>query len=162
MLPVRYSLPLLIAVNLLGGCGGPSQVVSTTPQKMTLYSIDPMSIYDDKKVEQREKFHGYAVLGKVEITDAVKRTELAAALNESISKRGVNQYKCFEPRHGVIAIDGDETKEFVICFECRNVQIYGKGSHENTVPISDERRAAFDKPLTDAGIKLAPQVIGKR
>jgi len=107
-----------------------------------------------------EKFHGYQVLGQIEVRDATTRAELVAALERGILEadglRG-----CFEPRHGIRAADGGETVDLVICFECVHMYVYRgqDASNPNVVSISQSPLPVFRSVLDRAGIPTAPSMF---
>src|SRR4051812_32067292 len=87
-------------------------------EQYELYSILPRQ----EPAESRPEFHYYPVLGKVSIGDRAARERLTAAL-----KAGSNSgdpKACFEPRHGIRVRTGERVIDFVICFECNQVQIW--------------------------------------
>src|SRR4051794_13551949 len=104
---------LLVGVILAAaGCASPpstSLAWPESPDELTVYSIDgrhrEVRLLDpSSKTEAAETFHGYPVLGKVEITDPEQRRELIAALKEGYLRRPQMGAKCFFPRHGIRAV----------------------------------------------------------
>src|SRR5687768_16467731 len=100
-------LVLLIVVGCKADRSGESAAVQlpkirlSDPEQLTLFSIDGRASYrrEDTPVAVDE-FHGYPVLGKIEITDPEKRRELIAALKDAVARRPEYGAKCFHPRHG--------------------------------------------------------------
>src|SRR5207244_1035453 len=88
-----------------------------------LYSLEP-----EDGEREGEGFHGWKVLGRTVVRDAVARNKLADAFIAGNADAEVTQAKCFEPRHGIRLVAGDgTTTDFVICFTCRIVHTYRDG-----------------------------------
>ena len=122
-------------------------------ERMTLYSID---FRRPARVAQGETFGGYAVFGKIEVTDAKKRRNIASALNAAFSKKNISQAKCFWPRHAIRVSRFGSDWEYVICFSCRNAFVSGKGAPEDIISIADDPAELLNNCLTEAGIEIAP------
>ena len=65
---------------------------------------------------------------------------------------------CFRPRHGIrVNLDG-EPYDFVVCFECVQVIIYGgKAKKNDGFKVSRSPTVMFNKVLMDAKVKLPKQ-----
>jgi hypothetical protein len=102
-----------------------------------------------------ERFHGYPVLGKVEVMDPEERKRLVAALKVGLSsKQGMA--KCFCPRHAIRAVQGGRVYEYLICFECAGVLEYLDGEQKRAGGFDTSVHPAFDEPLVKDGIPIAP------
>jgi hypothetical protein len=100
-------------------------------------------------------FHGWRVLGKVSIAEESTRKRLVAAF-----KGGINAAEegadCFDPRHGIrVNFDG-QVADFVICFDCGNVEVYLGDKKQDGFSTTDTPQPAFDEVLTSEGIELGP------
>lgn len=111
-----------------------------TMQKATtfvLYSLDPGPVIGplDEKARKRETFHGNAVLGKVALNASEKRRTLESFYDALVrqeamlrKKPGIAMVKvsCFDPRHGIRAIDTSTGKrvDIEICFSCGNAYLH--------------------------------------
>ena len=124
-----------------------------------MYSIDGNE-YDppDKRPKTAEAFHGYPVLGKVELGDSAARLELLDKLKEAIDEGGGGS-KCFEPRHGVRVVRGDQWVDYVICFHCENVAVYtsSSGVRFKDEGVKNPLKEVLNKYLSDGGVPLAPE-----
>src|SRR5689334_1966387 len=78
-----------------------TRAVSTTPDQLTLYSIDGRDPDRRQHLGSNEDYHGYPVLGKLEVADAAQRRQIMRALNEGITGSNGTSNKCFWPRHGI-------------------------------------------------------------
>jgi hypothetical protein len=157
----RGALSLILLAALIG-CSVRSSADVDAPEQLVILSLDGR---DPIEREGRRgkgvppsigEFHGYPVLGQVEITDPVQRAQLLATLKEAIDRRGVVA-KCFWPRHGVRAVKNGETIEYVICFECGQFDEYLGGQRVRHESIDSSVHPAFDAPLTEQGIPIVPR-----
>jgi hypothetical protein len=115
-----------------------------------IYSLDP-------SVEGvKDGFHGWKVLGKTTVKDA-KRTDLLKALAKGVDENKGEAAKCFIPRHGIRARDGDKTVDLVICFQCLQVYVYYDKSEKRDAMFLTSRspEESFDSVLKAAGVPLA-------
>jgi hypothetical protein len=144
----------------LAGCGGSTLQRLKTPDNLTLYSID------GKETERREaentaidgahSFHGYLVLGQLDVTDREQKRQLVAALKDGIDRKGIKANACFWPRHGLHIEQKGVVADYIICFECNQYdEIMGNKRRRGT--ISADVQPVFDAPLTAAAIPLGPK-----
>lgn len=129
----------------------------TGDEQMTLYSIDPASKGPNTKPIAGAMLREYAVLGKVEIVEASIRKEVADRVNRAVANRAESSRKCFEPRHAIRVKLNDQSRDFLICFQCLNMTVYGQSGFAIGTNITDEPKSLLNKLLTDAGIKIAPE-----
>jgi hypothetical protein len=107
----------------------------------------------EPKRDTRELFHEYPVLGRMEIKDPKRKSQLLSALYRGVKKSG-GVPACFEPRHGIIAKKGTNTVELAICFACEQIAEYSHGNHAWSL-MGKEPRKLFNRTLTDARVPLA-------
>lgn len=143
----------LFLIICTAGCGSNLD----SPEQLTLFSIDGRDgPHNDVKYTE-EKFHGFPVIGKVEITDAGRRQELVSALKDGMARQPeLGPAACFWPRHGLRVVAKGKTVEFVICFECNQVDEF-RGDQRRRKLINGDVQPTFDKPLKDFGVPLAPK-----
>jgi len=125
--------------------------------RLFLYSLNPHDyrVFDGKLPENSDQtFHRYPVLGGVEITSLEEKTNLLNAFTKGIRESDGQVAACFNPRHGLRIVDGTVTNDFVICFECLQVQAYGfSGGHDFLT--SGSPSGTFNKVLDEYHIKKA-------
>jgi hypothetical protein len=143
-------------LGLLAGCSRDPLAQLNTPQQLTLYSIDGRDFEPGEEPKTDEKFHGYPVLGKVEITDESKRRELITALRDGFDHSDGKMAKCFWPRHALRLEENGRTIDIVICFECYQVEVRPNPTRKAKA-ITRDPQPLFDQTLTDADVKLAPK-----
>jgi hypothetical protein len=154
-IPYRKFVFCVIFALVLMGCRRDPLGGVDVPEQLTLYSIDGRDFEPGKQPKVDEKFHGYPVLGKVEITDAGKRKEIIAALKEGLAHDDGSIAACFWPRHAIRVVDKGRTIDYVICFQCYQVQAYD-GNAKSVKPVTREPQPVLNRHLKEAGIPLAP------
>ncbi|SRR5712691_8017143 len=129
--------------------------VLDTGERFILLSLDPThpALRGESEPPPPETFHGYAVLGKIEIRDQTERAALLEALYKGIQDSEGRLALCFNPRHGVSATLAGETVDLVICFECLQVQTYA--AHGKGVLTTDLPEPTFNRALEAAGLPVA-------
>jgi hypothetical protein len=98
-------------------------------------------------------YRGWKVLGRItpgRATCNVLRSELNRAIRTFDGKRAA----CFIPRHAIQIIQDGTTVDFVICFECSQVEVFVGREHLKTITMTGSPRL-FDQTLRDAGVPLA-------
>ena len=122
-----------------------------TSDQLTLYSIKTETTESE---EGKGRFHDYPILGAVEITDAAQRREIMTALVEGFEKGGIAA-NCFWPRHAIRTITDGKTVDYVICFHCSQVEVYG--DNPKTAVTANDAMPVLDKYLKAAGITQVPE-----
>jgi hypothetical protein len=128
--------------------------VITNADRFVLFSLDPIpkSLHEHQGRDIEQTFHDYPVLGRVTITNKDERTELLNAFFKGIRDSDGSIALCFNPRHGISAVRREEVIDLVICFECRQTQVYFNGSNAKRLSTTRSPQAAFDRSLEKAGI----------
>lgn len=157
LLMLALSLVLCSAI----GCHAKVNPVANLEQatSITLYSIDGNHLPQDENAKRpatAEKFHGYPVLGKVELTVAADRKTLLSELRRGIEGNNGMVAGCFIPRHALRATQPSGTIEYVICFECMQINVYENGKSVTNMLTTAAPQPAFDAVLKKAKIALAP------
>jgi len=98
-------------------------------------------------------FYHYEILGRTDIRNAKTRENLVSAFEKGVAENKGDAAMCFNPRHGIHVSGHGKEVDFVICFECLQVQIHGD-VHGGFL-VSSSPQPIFDKVLLDAGITLA-------
>ena len=98
--------------------------LADSPSRVVLYSLDPIKHTDS--VEPEKTFHEYIIRGRADIIDAAERRALVQTLARGARDATPNMtHACFNPRHGLRVEQGSYAADFVICFECLQVQACG-------------------------------------
>jgi hypothetical protein len=145
----------VLIVVIAFGCGTDSVSFIQVPEKLTLYSIDGTAIGPNAKKDAEEYFHDFPVLGKVKINEPEKRKEIISALKRGIARSDGMAAKCFWPRHGIRAVQDGKTIDYVICFECYQLEAY-LDSETKGLTTTREPQKVFNRHLREAGIPMAP------
>jgi hypothetical protein len=103
--------------------------IPTSKIRLFLYSIDPCNA-GVGILNNDEFFHGYFILGKVEIPTENEKIILLTSFAKGI-READGAAMCFNPRHGLRVIQNSNTNDFSICYECAQVQPYGFNSNRD-------------------------------
>jgi hypothetical protein len=125
--------------------------------KLFLYSLNPNDHrrYDRKFSENSdESFHWMPVLGHIEIASTQEKVNLLKAFSSGVRENDGMVANCFEPRHGIRIISETSTNDFVICFKCLSVEVYGFNSSHGFL-TSSTPDATFNSLLDKYKIKKA-------
>jgi hypothetical protein len=119
----------------------------------SLFSLNPDPDFEHKSTNT---FQYHAILGQVQIKQTATRTSLILALNDGIGdETGLNLLpRCFNSRHGIRAKKGDETIEFLIYFECSQIQVTSNKGKSWFVMTSARPATAFNNMLRRNGVPL--------
>jgi hypothetical protein len=128
------------------------QQVLENVSQLTLFSIDPNLAPLD--AAEKQTFHRYGILGKLEVTSPDSRRQVLQALQKDISTWDGNYVMCFNPRHGIRATSGSISFDFLICYECARVELYSGNELTTTMGIGGSQNY-FDKLLHAANIPTA-------
>jgi hypothetical protein len=121
-----------------------------------LLSLDPALLTEKQRRRLGSKlFHGYRVLGRVNIPKGRDRDELLQALHESIKDSPLEYAYCFDPRHAIRTSLGTQVAELLICFECHRIEVYSPERSLTSI-------RATAQPSLDAALKRAGVPLGKR
>jgi hypothetical protein len=120
-------------------------------KQLELFSLDP----ERQQKNRKDGYYGWNVLGKVAIKDMETRKKLVAAFVRGVKESDGTAAYCFNPRHGIRVTHEGKKVDFVICFECLQVQVIVGGEQEVGLLITDTPQIVFDKVLRDSGIPLA-------
>src|SRR5205809_7601186 len=90
---------------------------------MTLMSLDPTLRSPNVFARVTESlsyrhFHGWRLLGQINIDDAATRKKVVASVERAVHDFNGWIAACFKPRHALHVTSGTQTYDFVICYEC--------------------------------------------
>ncbi|MDC3960559.1 hypothetical protein [Polyangium jinanense] len=143
------ALLALVAAPVLGCSSLPDSAVAVLEgaDSFQVLALDP-----DRGEEPPpgvETFHGHQVLAKGDVEGPEARERIAGIVNAGVRKGGT-QAKCFNPRHGVHAVQGGRTVDLVICYECSALEVVEDG-RSTTLPTGDVQ-ADLDEAFRAAGV----------
>ncbi len=97
------------------------------PSTLTLLSLHP----DSRSAHWfNTKFHGFRVLGQIPITSPIERQQITETIRRVLRDYAGVDSKCiFSPRHGVHIVSGGQTYDFLICFDCQEMEGYVGDRH---------------------------------
>lgn len=160
---MKKYLILVLLLSLLGGgvlywrkSRYPLRFLQSS-QQFTLYSLNPSRAIPQEETlaswSKKPKFHKFLILGQTTNSDAPTKEKLIEVLSSGLASSG-NQASCFNPRHGIRAINGSQTVDVFICFECGYLQTWENGKSSELRPFSQEGQDIFDHVLRDAKVPL--------
>lgn len=160
-MPIRFSLPVgfLPVIVFLLGCSEKPVPGLNQPEKLMLYSIDGTEPRPEDEDPAGEKFQGYPILGQLEISDDALKTRIIEAIRKGLADSDGSLAGCFWPRHAIRSVTGGRTTDYVICFECQQLEVYEDGSSRTVLPITRHPQKVFNELLNSANIPLAPGMI---
>ncbi|MEO6847956.1 MAG: hypothetical protein ABI443_10165, partial [Chthoniobacterales bacterium] len=90
---------------------------------ITLYTLNPHRS-PLGKVKADQVFHGFGVVGQTVVTAAADRQTLLDSLATGVESSKSNAHVCFNPRHGLRVLSGEQVTDYVICFQCMHMKVY--------------------------------------
>jgi hypothetical protein len=133
------------------GIPAAAKTILEQADEFELFSLDPRP----PRKPAKGTFHGYKILGSTEVQDTSTRRRLVTALERGIAENEGIMMACFNPRHGIHVTRAKEHADFVICFECDQIQISGAASGE--VLTTGSPQPIFNQVLRDAKVPLRPE-----
>ena len=151
---IARSLPTVMFWGFIVGAGSscaalPSSAVSVleNAEQFQIYRLEPYTTEPPKPDDK--VFHDHIVLAQTDVKDANVRQKIADVVNRGV-RQGGSQAKCFNPRHGIHALQGGKTVDLVICYECSAIEV-GENGHWKTVTTSDVQ-SELDEAFQSAGM----------
>ena len=115
-----------------------------------LLAIDPLLTSVNESAPQ---FHGHDILGHTSVTDPTTRTRLIEALRTAARQSDGSVASCFNPRHAIRVTHAGVTTDFLICFECRQVEVFTDSAGSTSTDrflIDNSAQPTFDAVLKSA------------
>ena len=139
----------VISSLALAGCQEES--LEAPIDSMTLYSLEAKMMPGRSKRPKGETFHDVAVLGKTDVASEADRHAILKAIKKGIAQSDGKENKCFWPRHGVRLVQNGKWIDYVICFECLQLDEYIDNQHGHK-PTTGEAAEVLDQHLERAGV----------
>lgn len=148
----RLRSSALAALFVLAGSGCSSLPASAVgvlenADQFQIFALEPYATNEPKPTDT--VFHGHVVLARAEVKDPKVRAKIAFIVERGVRQGGM-QAKCFNPRHGVHAMQGKRTVDLVICYECSAVEVVEDGN-ATTVTTGDVQ-SELDEAFQAAGV----------
>ena|SRR6267143_4083276 len=146
---------LVAAVVAMAACGHGNVIppaaatILERADHFDLLSLDPHPQWEAAEGD----FHRYKVLGTPIINDAETHKKIVSAFKRAVAENQGMVAACFNPRHGIRVTRNEKQADFVICFECAQVQVFGE-VHDSFL-IASSARGLFDSVIRSSGIHLA-------
>lgn len=120
-------------------------------EEFELLSLEPTILRKDGK----DAFHRWKILGRMQITNQTARSAIVREFVSGVGYRA--PYNCFDPRHAIRVTWKGVTHDFVICFECQQVEWFRGADESKWILINGDPEPPFDSILRRNGIPLAPK-----
>jgi hypothetical protein len=121
--------------------------------QVVVFSLDPTHA-GAGKLNNEEFFHGYYILGKVQIAEETERSILMSELAQGIQEGTAVYAMCFNPRHGLMVSLESASYDFCICFECASIKLHGLSQRQ--VQTSGSPAKMFNQVLDKYRIERFP------
>jgi hypothetical protein len=119
--------------------------------RVELFELDSNWV-GEKEKGKKVLFHGYEVLRHVKLARNEGR-EVTAFLGKALHWSPFWRAACFNPRHGLRAIRGKETVDFVICFECNIIYMYSRPKDYTVITVLAKNYPVIDRALSKSSRK---------
>jgi hypothetical protein len=126
------------------------QAILENAEQFELLSLSPERLQE----KPADAFHGWKVLGKTTVKDAEARKKLVVAFKKGVEANDGIAAACFNPRHGIRVTHEGKTTDFVICFECFQVQVFAGDKQIKGFLITASPQVTFDSVLKEAKVPL--------
>ena len=147
------------STSAISECASPQADRFLAEGQFELLSLDPALLTEKQRRRLKGKlFHGYRVLGRVEIARGSQHDDLVRVLREALAGAGFGLAYCFDPRHAIRASLGAQAIDLLVCFECSKILVHLPDTSPTRpaqfISTSDSAQPAFDAALKSAGIPL--------
>jgi len=126
--------------------------VLRSPDQLELLTLHPYP-HESPPLDPEEDFHGYRVLGRARLVGAQVQQDLLELIREGVRRSDGTAAACFNPRHGVRAVRGDEAVELVICYECLTLRVHGPGGAREGHTTSSAVEAGVERIFRGVGLR---------
>lgn len=120
-------------------------------ESIELYSLDGR-----KELPPAEGFHGFAILGKLEIADPADREAAVREFLFGVHENTGMSAPCFTPKFGLRARSGGRTFDLVVSFECLLVKVFEGETSAGSLRVSVTPQPYFVELVKAAGVAIAP------
>ena len=152
--PLHFNFLVACTLTLLLSSCTRSKDIPSAPlaalqsgETFELFSINP----DNTRVnDDAPQLQGYEIRGRTTITDPATRTRLIEALRTAARQSDGSAYACFDPRHAIRVTHAGVTTDFLICFECRQVEVFNGAASPSWFRIDNSAQPTFDAVLKSA------------
>jgi len=153
-----FSLSVLTILVFTGCSSGVHEAEPGPAKAFILYSINPRTwMIPPEKKKAMDLLYGFQILGKIKIENEKDREKLLNSLIVGISEHNDPPTACkFSPRHGLKVVHNKKTVDYIICFQCGDIQVY-----ENGTKVRDELTTRSPQPVFNSFLKAKNIPIAK-
>ena len=161
---MKIALIACVALSLVLPLAGCAQDKMPEAARKALEQADALELVslhpgheEAEAASDKEKFNGWKRLGQTTLEGEETIQPLVAAFIKGVNENDGRVAGCFNPRNGIMVTHGEDVHEFVICFECYQVQWFVNGEEKDGFLITDSPQPAFNKILKQARVPLPPR-----
>lgn len=114
------------------------------------YTRDNDPEHFDKHETSATKFHGQSIYGSHVFSDVASIARIQKAIFAS-TPADIAPAACFWPRHGLRFLCGPKRLDLVICFQCRQMEIY-TSTGEEAATVMSTGESTLNRLLAEQGI----------
>ncbi|RYZ88979.1 MAG: hypothetical protein EOP04_08065 [Proteobacteria bacterium] len=124
-------------------------------EQLELFSVKPHPRFGEAK----PGFCDHEIVGQTVITDPKSKSELLASFYDGLvppSNKSM-MFGCFQPRHGLRAKLDGKTVDILVCFRCRQFNVYENGKEVKSYQlVTDAPQPKFNEVLAAANVAISP------
>jgi hypothetical protein len=154
---VFCSLMLCITLTGIAEANSAKYIPLENIRKLELISVSPeLDPNIVLKVDDSYTFHCYSILGRRRMESRTGIKEIVGALNSSLRPH-VSNLCLFSPRHGLKVFYKDSEIDYLICYQCGDVEQFHGGDDKNpkVLSIGTSSKGILDRYLIEAKVPLA-------
>ena len=124
-------------------------------QKLELISVTPeLNPNNILKPDESKTFHGFPVLSRRVIEDRSAIKEIIEGLNSGLRPHLLNQC-LFSPRHALKVFYKDSQIDYLICYQCGDVEKFNARDDKNPEMLSTDKssKVVLDHYLTETKMR---------
>ncbi len=131
-----------------------------------VFSLNPQGLSEEQLGEANAPltFHGFEILGTLDIKEPAKRLKIAELITTGIenANQDIHSNCEFFPRHGLRVSSEDNSADFILCYQCGELLIYKTRKNDIGFPtdtmlnITESGKSYLNKILKQAGINIHP------
>jgi hypothetical protein len=126
-------------------------------ERVEILALDPRLVDVATLPEGYVHFHGYLVLGRVGVDSPSDRDAIVNLVHRGVRFWGGGVALCFNPRHGLSVTKDGVTTDFVICFECSQIEVFVDGAQQEGRSTTDLFAGAVTDFYEARGLTIAPE-----
>lgn len=154
---VVLALVIIAALSWYSTTSDPFFAELVGSERVELLALDPYSYDPEASTEDTRHFHGWTVFGRTDAESAGARDRIVGLVHRCVRIPPMGVAMCFSPRHGLSITKDGHVTDLVICFECRQMEVYVDGERAMGYSPSDWFAGSVTDFYEARGLKIAPE-----